>query len=221
MKPAAMLKVSEPIKHTQHYETAAWFREYASQTGCYPCELVYDRYQKRYKFSAKLPATITDACLVSIFGGNAYGRDPGKDEIGKAGEFTKSFCPFEVFASSGHLAHGLRNASAAALKTLEGYFGDYTESHRVSFERYRAESRFDMMAHCAGEIAKGARALHNLRGYRSKRVAYAKGRLAQRHGAGLDSNPYERSGQYTERVAWHDGWHAANKNAQPAAQPAA
>jgi hypothetical protein len=76
------LEVQEVMRLRQHYEVAAWFRDFELTPGLYP---VY--YGKYYGVTPVLfchvPATVVAACLQSLFCGVGYGQDTaGKSAIG-------------------------------------------------------------------------------------------------------------------------------------------
>lgn len=66
-------------------QVAAWFRDHKLTPGTYP---VYAGKMGQYgipTYYADIPTTIVDACIVSLYGGVAYGPDTsGQREIGTA-----------------------------------------------------------------------------------------------------------------------------------------
>jgi len=74
--------------YRESFEVAAWYRVHKLTPGTYP---VYSGGLGNYGvpiYRAEISTTITDACLVSLFGGVRYGSDDaGTREIGKADSY--------------------------------------------------------------------------------------------------------------------------------------
>ena len=101
--------VAKPFLVRQSFETAAWFRDHLVTPGEYtvyakPSDNSQLDYSVKLDYAVKLDTVINDACLVSLYGGVAYGEDSAsKREIGKADTYVMyssrlpGFKPFDVW----------------------------------------------------------------------------------------------------------------------------
>lgn len=115
--------VDDTATYRQTMEVAAWFRDHKAVPGTYP---VYSGGLGQYGvpiYYAEIPSIITDACLVSLFGGVRYGNDDaGQREIGTSSSWRggndsydhkEGVEPFEGRAGFTFVALGAEEGGAA------------------------------------------------------------------------------------------------------------
>lgn len=98
------ITISETREVTELYETAAWFRRYKCQPQTSPLYLARNQgiIQTPYRLYWGLEGVCIDACLVSLFGGVAYGNDTaGKAAIGQSGRVTRSTYAYHIVTLPG------------------------------------------------------------------------------------------------------------------------
>lgn len=203
----ALILIQTPVEHVENnYETARWYRSHKSDTGSFEMSLKLGDDIHKACFVAELPSTITSADLSSGFGGVAYSNAAGEREVGTRSSFTKSVCLFDAFTGR----DGVKCIANTAIKKAMQFCDQQVIALTATLDRA-------MKGEIGGEAAKEIDSTvafwmkrlseaYELRSlvatYRDKKLAFVRGRIAHRHGG---RNPYDRTRQYGEYTACHDG----------------
>lgn len=196
-KPDAIVNHRGDREYTQHYEFAAWYRSHKSKPGVVEAKLNKDCTQ----FTVTVESTIVDACLVSCFGGVAYGSDPGKKEIGEASSFSFSISVEDAIGRRG--SEWVSQVSNKALKKIERKAKDEFVLSKRQAEQFGNEGDWNMVGHCHECVGKAARIIGLVKEYRSIRIAFWRGYRHRKLGMKLQH--YSRSESYSAYTAYHDG----------------
>lgn len=167
------VRITEPQKHTRHYETAAWYTAMESDLGDYDL-ILEENWTAPYHLAVRfeVSATVTSNYHAPLLGGVACG--PGENRTGQRDKFFEGKGFLEAAADQPkHMQKGIsyiidRDVLAAAEEYAEHLFRKEIDGFDHWRDAYRATPRNDfnstigMVAHIAGNIENYGRLLSKI-----------------------------------------------------------